>query len=333
MSIKKLPHWVLVDKFPAFYDADSKTTIQQTAEVYGKMNELIESYNKFIDIINTEFTNYENSTNKDILSFEQNINKIICDYMYKIDTQIVHQNRAIDEVYNKFKNQMFETVEQLFNEMQDSGELETIIENAVSEFIDSLKSSLVSEVTTSVEVTMNTVVSNAKNDIDSAVNQGSANIENAVNEGINTIQTIVNNENSLFNDFIESAVDEGKEIISSYANENNILGFYPAYYNRVYTSDLPIGIHMVAFCDLYGNPRDFDFTMDLCWSFDAVELGGHKSRPLPIGSIITKYACTDKGISDYMVHVATPNGDRFIYQGIGGICVETYSSIDSDSEV
>lgn len=45
MSIKHMPNWCVTDKQPAFYDTESATAIEQTARVYGKMEELIDSYN------------------------------------------------------------------------------------------------------------------------------------------------------------------------------------------------------------------------------------------------------------------------------------------------
>lgn len=43
-----LPDWVLTNKYPAFHDVDSVTAIEQTAKVYGAMNELIKEHNEFI---------------------------------------------------------------------------------------------------------------------------------------------------------------------------------------------------------------------------------------------------------------------------------------------
>ena len=52
MIIKKLPHWVITNKKPGFYDTDSGSTIEQTAQVYRKMNELVVEYNAFVDETN-----------------------------------------------------------------------------------------------------------------------------------------------------------------------------------------------------------------------------------------------------------------------------------------
>lgn len=44
--IKPLPHWVLTNNQPAFYDTESVTAIEMVAKLYGKMEELITSCNE-----------------------------------------------------------------------------------------------------------------------------------------------------------------------------------------------------------------------------------------------------------------------------------------------
>lgn len=47
--IQPLPDWVIPDTDPAFYDSESLTAIQMVAKIYGKMNELVKSYNEFLE--------------------------------------------------------------------------------------------------------------------------------------------------------------------------------------------------------------------------------------------------------------------------------------------
>ena len=51
-KIRHLPHWVLTDLQPAFYDLESVTSVEETARLYAKMQELITLYNEFTDRIN-----------------------------------------------------------------------------------------------------------------------------------------------------------------------------------------------------------------------------------------------------------------------------------------
>ena len=57
--MNRLPHWVLTSKRPAFYDSESGSSIEQTAKVYGAMNELIDEYNKFVDNVNKNIDDFE----------------------------------------------------------------------------------------------------------------------------------------------------------------------------------------------------------------------------------------------------------------------------------
>ena len=58
MIIKKLPHWVLSNPSPSFYETEGGTVLEQTAKVYGKMNELIDSYNTMADELNNKINEY-----------------------------------------------------------------------------------------------------------------------------------------------------------------------------------------------------------------------------------------------------------------------------------
>lgn len=42
----RLPQWVLTNKYPSIYDSESKTVTEQTARVYGAMNEMIDGFNQ-----------------------------------------------------------------------------------------------------------------------------------------------------------------------------------------------------------------------------------------------------------------------------------------------
>ena len=45
--INGLPKWVIPDSHPAFFDHESATANEMVAKLYGKVRELIESYNEF----------------------------------------------------------------------------------------------------------------------------------------------------------------------------------------------------------------------------------------------------------------------------------------------
>lgn len=45
--INGLPKWSIPDLHPAFFDTESATAIEMVAKLYGKVKEVVESYNDF----------------------------------------------------------------------------------------------------------------------------------------------------------------------------------------------------------------------------------------------------------------------------------------------
>lgn len=158
--ITLLPHWVLTNVRPGFYDTDSGTTIEQTAKVYRAMRELQSDYNKFVDEINTCITEFVDSINKDQEEFEEEITKIIHDYIKTLDLKIAHQDRVIEESIVYIKENITDGVRQVLTEMKESGELAEVITSSIDE--------MVSRITT-IEADVNTNKSDIetiKSDID-----------------------------------------------------------------------------------------------------------------------------------------------------------------------
>lgn len=101
--IKLLPHWVLTDNHPAFYDTESRTAIQMVARLYGKMQELIEDYNTYIDQINQIITDFEEDFNSGVEEFKEEINGIISDFTATINEKVAGQDLAI-ETFESYVN-------------------------------------------------------------------------------------------------------------------------------------------------------------------------------------------------------------------------------------
>ena len=98
MRMEELPHWVLTDKHPAFNDKESLTAIEMVSRVYGKVQELIDEYNKYVAEVNKEIENFESGITTDYETFKANINKIMHDYIAMIDEKIVAQDAEIVEL-------------------------------------------------------------------------------------------------------------------------------------------------------------------------------------------------------------------------------------------
>ena len=100
MPIKPLPHWAVTDKNPAFYDTESATAIEQTAKLYGAMQNMIATYNEWEKSVNEHIAKQD----KDI---EESI-KYIKDNLYNTIDGMMKDMRANNEfdtiVYNTFQN-------------------------------------------------------------------------------------------------------------------------------------------------------------------------------------------------------------------------------------
>lgn len=83
--IRLLPHWVITNKNPAFYDSESVSAIEQTGRVYAKMQELIDDYNKFVDEVNAYIKEFTEDVNADQECFEQKIIETMENYIKSID--------------------------------------------------------------------------------------------------------------------------------------------------------------------------------------------------------------------------------------------------------
>ena len=149
MVIRKLPHWVLTDKHPAFYDTESVTAVEQTARVYGKMNEFIDAYNKYIDEFNAAVEDFQNGILEDMESFTCKIIKITSDYIYSVDMKLVNQDRKIAELYRQYITDIHTYVRETIEQLIQNGEInETILAafnditediNGITKDIDDLK--------------------------------------------------------------------------------------------------------------------------------------------------------------------------------------------------
>ena len=130
----KLPKWVLTNKFPAVNDCESLTVIEQTARIYGKVNELIESYNKYVENINKTISDFQVAKTEEVETFLHNLEILTNDYINTVDMKTAHQDRAIAEVYQKFSEDVLTTLKLKISEFKANGELD----NAILETLDNV---------------------------------------------------------------------------------------------------------------------------------------------------------------------------------------------------
>lgn len=99
---EKLPKWVVANKYPAFYDLESMTSIEQTARLYGAVQELIESFNTFVSLVDSELTNFSEEYKHTNEVHEVSIRQLIQDFFDSVETALQLQNSKIASVENSF---------------------------------------------------------------------------------------------------------------------------------------------------------------------------------------------------------------------------------------
>lgn len=141
--LKHLPHWVLTDPQPAFYDCESATAVQQTAKIYAKIQELITLYNEFTNEVNRYITEFEDGIIKDFNCFQNCVIKTMNDYIESIDTKIELQDNKIQEAIDYMKNNLVSTVTTLFNQAVQNGDITATLVETYDSSNESLVFSIV----------------------------------------------------------------------------------------------------------------------------------------------------------------------------------------------
>ena len=93
-----LPKWVLTENRPAIYDSESATAIQQTAKLYGAVQELIGEYNGFSEKVNAEIDSQNNIIDDAVDYMKTNLQNSTEEY---INLLIKNGSLQIEEVYNE----------------------------------------------------------------------------------------------------------------------------------------------------------------------------------------------------------------------------------------
>jgi hypothetical protein len=72
-----LPKWIIANPFPALHDFESLTVLDQTARIYGAMNQLIDEWNKMIE----QLSAFEKSETESREEFELKLTKVIREFI------------------------------------------------------------------------------------------------------------------------------------------------------------------------------------------------------------------------------------------------------------
>lgn len=154
--IKPLPHWVLTNEYPAFYDTESVTAIEMVAKLYGSMEELITDYNAFVDNVNQTIADFESGIITDFNDFKDLITQMVEDYIATIDGKfaeqdetiadaiadqnaiIAEQNQAIADAIAYMKDNIVQTATTLFNQFLEEGDVYVSLATDYDESLESL---------------------------------------------------------------------------------------------------------------------------------------------------------------------------------------------------
>lgn len=121
--LKHLPHWVLTDPHPAFYDCESATAVQQTAKIYARIQELITIYNDFVRDVNRYITEFEDGIIKDFNCFQNCIIKTMTEYIESIDIKMSVQDTNIENAIQYMKDNIIATTNNIINQAIENGDL------------------------------------------------------------------------------------------------------------------------------------------------------------------------------------------------------------------
>lgn len=121
--IQKLPLWNVTNLQYAFNDMESKTGIEMTARLYGKMQELIESYNAFVTNINQSLEDFYTETNKNAEEFAVGLRQEFQDFIDVIELKIKDQDAQIADMVNYIKSNLGLEIQKVVKEMVEKGEL------------------------------------------------------------------------------------------------------------------------------------------------------------------------------------------------------------------
>lgn len=129
--IKLIDHWVLHRTRPAFDDKDSLTVIELVGKNTDKINEIIKEININIDGINKAFEEFTKASREEMDIFRVGINQKIKDFTDLMYTKLDSQDVKINAAVSYLKDNLSETIEEVLREMNETGELNDVLLNAL----------------------------------------------------------------------------------------------------------------------------------------------------------------------------------------------------------
>lgn len=123
MSVRKLPHWSITDKFPAFYDTESATAIEMVSKLYGSMEEVITDYNKFVDDTNKVITDFETGVTTDIEEYKVAMSQQFQDFIDVVELKLGAQDKEIADAITYLTDNLERVVKEQINTVINEGKI------------------------------------------------------------------------------------------------------------------------------------------------------------------------------------------------------------------
>lgn len=101
--MEALPKWVLVNHLPAIHDFESLTVIEQTARIYGAMNQLIEEYNKFAADLRNDVQNFETNVSKETEMFAIGLRQEFQDFIDVVELRLESQDQTLSDAVSNME--------------------------------------------------------------------------------------------------------------------------------------------------------------------------------------------------------------------------------------
>ena len=114
MCFKKLPKWIVPTTPASFDDKESGTAIEMVGRIYKKMNELVDSYNQFVEDVNNGNKTFTENLNEELETFAAGLRQEFQDFIDTINLEFDHfKNTAKDEIISEAESE----IEKLFQRM------------------------------------------------------------------------------------------------------------------------------------------------------------------------------------------------------------------------
>lgn len=121
--IKKLPHWVISNPSPSFFETEGGTVLEQTGVMYKKVQELIDNYNSFVDEVNNKIDEFIANTLADQEVFEISINQMIHDFTELVETELKSQDTEIKNAIDYMKTHIDNSVNDILLNLFETKQL------------------------------------------------------------------------------------------------------------------------------------------------------------------------------------------------------------------